>query len=135
MNKADRAQKLSSPNVVTTNASLSVVVPTYNEAGNLPELARRLFSLGFPNLNLVIVDDGSPDGTADVALRLSEEFPGSVQLIERPGKQGLGTAYMAGFARALEDGAGYVVQMDADLSHAPEELPGMVRLLEDSDVA
>ena len=117
-----------------TSASVSVVVPTYNEAANLPELARRLFSLGFPNLTLVIVDDSSPDGTFDVAQRLSGEYHGSVHVINRPSKQGLGTAYLTGFARALEDGADFVVQMDGDLSHAPEEVPGMLRLLEHHDV-
>ena len=134
MNKADQAEDHSSPSVGATSASVSVVVPTYNEAANLPELARRLFSLGFQDLTLVIVDDSSPDGTVDVALRLSEEYHGSVQVIKRPRKQGLGTAYPAGFARALDDGADFIVQMDADLSHAPEEVPSMLRLLEHSDV-
>ena len=134
MNKANRAENLSSPDVGATSASVSVVVPTYNEAANLPELARRLFCLGFPNLTLFIVDDSSPDGTVDVALRLSEDYHGSVQVIKRPSKQGLGTAYLTGFARALEDGADFIVQMDADLSHAPEEVPRMLRLLEHADV-
>ena len=116
MNKANRAENLSSPDVGATSASVSVVVPTYNEAANLPELARRLFCLGFPNLTLFIVDDSSPDGTVDVALRLSEDYHSSVQVIKRPSKQGLGTAYLTGFARALEDGADFIVQMDADLS-------------------
>jgi dolichol-phosphate mannosyltransferase len=134
MNKADRAENPSSPRIGATSASVSVVVPTYNEAANLPELARRLFRLGFPDLTLVIVDDSSPDGTVDVALRLSEQYHGSVQVIKRPRKQGLGTAYPAGFARALENRADYIVQMDADLSHAPEEVPSMIRLLEHSDI-
>ena len=134
MNQADRPENLSLTDVGATSASVSVVVPTYNEAPNLPELAKRLFSLGFPELRLVIVDDSSPDGTADVARRLSHEYHGSVEVIQRPGKQGLGTAYLAGFARALEAGPEYVVQMDADLSHAPEDVPRMLRLLEHSDV-
>jgi dolichol-phosphate mannosyltransferase len=83
---------------------------------------------------LVIVDDSSPDGTVDVAQQLSEEYHGSVRLIERPRKQGLGSAYLEGFDRALESGADYIVQMDADLSHAPEEVPDMLRLLEHCDV-
>ncbi len=134
MNKADRADSLSSPDIGATSASVSVVVPTYNEAANLPELARRLFRLGYPDLTLVIVDDSSPDGTVDVALRLSEEYHGSVQVIKRPRKEGLGTAYPAGFARALENRADYIVQMSADRSNAPEEVPSMARLTEHADV-
>ena len=83
---------------------VAVVVPTYNEADNLPELSRRLFALGIGDLRLYVVDDGSPDGTADVARALSERYDGRVEVISRPGKQGLGTAYIAGFSRALDDG-------------------------------
>jgi dolichol-phosphate mannosyltransferase len=71
-----------------------VVVPTYNEADNLPELARRIFGLGIADARLILVDDGSPDGTAEVARGLTERFDGRVELIERQGKQGLGTAYV-----------------------------------------
>lgn len=134
MNQAELREHPSSADVWANSASISVVVPTYNEAANLPELARRLFSLGFPDLKLVIVDDSSPDGTVDVARRLSKKYHGRVRVIERPMKQGLGTAYLAGFARALADGSDYIVQMDADLSHAPEDVPRMLRLLEHSDV-
>ncbi|MCL0029107.1 polyprenol monophosphomannose synthase [Dehalococcoidia bacterium] len=122
------------PNDGEINTSVAVVVPTYNEAENLPELARRLFGLKLPGLQLVVVDDSSPDGTADVGRRLSEMYQGRVQVIQRPGKQGLGTAYLAGFDQALQDGADYIVQMDADLSHAPEEVPRLIHMLERYDV-
>ncbi len=113
---------------------VAVVVPTYNEAENLPELAGRLFALDLEDLRLFIVDDGSPDGTADVARRLSVEYDNRIEVISRSGKQGLGTAYTAGFSRALQEDIEYVVQMDADLSHVPEEVPRMLAKLDGADV-
>ncbi len=113
---------------------VAVVVPTYNEAENLPELARRLFRQNIGNLILIVVDDNSPDGTAGVAHRLEQQFDGRVQLLLRNTKQGLGTAYVAGFTHALAEGAEYIVQMDADLSHPPESLPGLLHDLETADV-
>ncbi len=113
---------------------LAVVVPTYNEAANLPQLAERLFGLGIPNTTLIVVDDSSPDGTAEVAETLAEELGGRVEVIRRRAKQGLGTAYVDGFRRALAGGADYVVQMDADLSHAPEYIPEFLSALERADV-
>lgn len=109
-------------------------MPTYNEAANMPELVSRLFSLGIAGLRLYVVDDNSPDGTAQVARRLSDERDGRIEVISRQAKLGLGTAYVAGFTRALNDGCEYVVQMDADLSHVPDHLPSMLRKLEDADV-
>lgn len=114
---------------------VAIVVPTYNEAENLPELARRLFSLELQDLRLYIVDDGSPDGTADVARRLSVDYDSRIEVISRSGKLGLGTAYTTGFARALAEDIDYVVQMDADLSHVPEEIPQMLEMLDRFDVA
>lgn len=113
---------------------IAVVIPTYNEAENLPELARRLFALDIPDMRLIFVDDGSPDGTEDAARALSAEYPGRVELIQRGKKLGLGTAYAVGFTRAIEEGADYVVQMDADLSHHPEYIPGFIAALQDADV-
>lgn len=115
-------------------ANIAVVVPTYNEAENLPVLAEALFGLGIPGLRLMVVDDGSPDRTADVARRLAGRYGGRVELIERPGKMGLGTAYVAGFAKVLADGADYIVHMDADLSHPPGTVPAMVESLASADV-
>lgn len=113
---------------------VAVVVPTYNEAANLPELAERIFALGIPNARLIVVDDSSPDGTAQLARELSRKFDGRVEVVQRPGKQGLGTAYVQGFSRALADGAEYVLQMDADLSHTPEYIPSFLEALKDADV-
>ena len=113
---------------------VAVIVPTYNEAANMPELASRLFGLGLADVRLYIVDDASPDGTAAVARRLSGEYGGRIEVISRSGKLGLGTAYVTGFARALEEEVDCIVQMDADLSHAPEETPKMLAMLRSFDV-
>lgn len=98
-----------------------VVTPTYNERQNLEPLVEGL-RRAWAGLEVVVVDDGSPDGTADVA-RLLDARLGGVHLLERSGKQGLASAYVAGFNRALELGADRVVQMDADLSHDPADVP------------
>ena len=112
----------------------AVVVPTYNEADNLSLLVERLFSLDVPGLRLIVVDDNSPDGTADVARALSDQYDNRLDLIERDSKNGLGTAYKVGFRHAIELGADYVIQMDADLSHAPEYIPEFLKALDNADV-
>ena len=112
-----------------------VVVPTYNEAENLPVLAQALFSLGLPDLQLLVVDDASPDGTAEVAEGLRATYPRRVHILRRPSKQGLGTAYVAGFTEALRLGARTIVQMDADLSHPPDSVPALLDCIKESDVA
>ncbi|GGR91501.1 hypothetical protein GCM10010169_39850 [Micromonospora fulviviridis] len=111
------------------DARLTVVVPTYNEAGNLPTLVERLLALPLPGLKVLVADDNSPDGTGEVADKLAIEHPDRVMVVHRPGKEGLGRAYVDGIGRALDDGAEYVAQMDADLSHPPEALPGMLGAL------
>ena len=116
------------------NPLVMVVVPTYNEAENLPELARRIFALDLPNVKMIVVDDGSPDGTGDVARGLAREHRGRVEVIQRGRKLGLGTAYVAGFKKALEEDVDFVVQMDADLSHTPETIPALLDALTDSEV-
>ncbi|GAB4563502.1 MAG: polyprenol monophosphomannose synthase [Anaerolineae bacterium] len=104
--------------------SVAVIVPTYNERENLDPLVRSL--LGLPlDLRVIVVDDASPDGTGAVADALARET-GRVDVIHRPGKLGLGTAYAAGFGRAMELGASYVVTMDADFSHNPSYVPSLV---------
>lgn len=121
---------------------LTVVIPTYNEADNLPLMAEALFDLPIANLQLLVVDDNSPDRTGAVADRLAEKYnrrEGArprLTVIHRAGKGGLGTAYVAGMQRALAEGADYVVQMDADFSHSPEYIPKMlgVMLSTDADV-
>lgn len=103
-----------------------VIIPTYNEIENVEKIVRAVFGLecGF---EILIIDDGSPDGTASAVRMLQGEFPGVLHLIEREGKLGLGTAYLKGFRWALENGYDYIFEMDADFSHAPADLP---RLLE-----
>ncbi|MFL1378600.1 MULTISPECIES: polyprenol monophosphomannose synthase [unclassified Nocardiopsis] len=112
-----------------SRAALTVVVPTYEEAENLPVLVRRLMSLDLPGLRVVVVDDNSPDGTGEVADKLALEFPGRVSVVHRTVKDGLGRAYVAGMTRALEDGAEYVAQMDADLSHPVGYVPQLLGTL------
>lgn len=98
-----------------------VIIPTYNEIENIEAIIRKVFSLE-GNFHVLIIDDGSPDGTAGVVKRLQEEFPERLFLIERAGKQGLGTAYLTGFKWSLENGYDYVFEMDADFSHNPDDL-------------
>jgi len=109
---------------------ITVVVPTYNEADNLPKLVSALFSLPLPALDLLVVDDNSPDGTGQLAEDLAKLFPGRIEVLHRPGKQGLGRAYIAGFRIALKRGADAVLQMDADFSHPVEKIPEMVAAIE-----
>ena len=111
-----------------------VVVPTYNEAVNLRALVDKLLSLNVGNLEILCVDDASPDGTGQIAENLAQEFPGRVHVIHRPGKLGLGTAYIQGFTWALEHGADYVVQMDADFSHSPDYIPQFLGSAQQFDV-
>lgn len=112
-----------------------VVVPTYNERENLPVLAGLLAELPLDGLHLLVVDDGSPDGTGEVADKLAAENPESVGVLHRTAKDGLGRAYIAGMTRALAEGADIVVQMDADLSHPASVIPAMVETLLTRDAA
>lgn len=109
-----------------------VVVPTYNERENLPLIVERLLALN-AGLELLVVDDNSPDGTGDVADALAQAHP-EVQVMHRANREGLGRAYVAAFGWALEKGYAAIVQMDADLSHDPKYLPGMLAQLEESDL-
>lgn len=115
-------------------AKVIAVVPTYNEAKNLPALVQRLLALGMPTLKLLVVDDNSPDGTGELGESLARDHPGRIEVLHRPQKAGLGPAYIQGFQRALEDGADVIVQMDADLSHAPEYIPRFLDALATADV-
>ena len=114
---------------------LTVIIPTYNEAENLPRLVSALFSLPLPDLKILIVDDNSPDGTGEIANILRDENSGKVTLIQRSGKLGLGSAYVVGFGRAISEGAEAVAQMDADFSHPPEKLMDLLEVLQNCDVA
>lgn len=115
---------------------LVAVLPTYNEVGNLAQLAGDLLRLALPGIEvrLLIVDDASPDGTGRLADELSRQAPARVEVLHRNSKQGLGSAYVAGFARALAAGADLVAQMDADHSHDPTVLGAMVEAIRDADV-
>jgi len=110
------------------------LIPTYNEAENLPVLVSALFSQGIPNLNILVLDDNSPDGTGDVAERLSSEYKGRMSVLHRQKKEGLGKAYIQGMRYALDHGADAIGTMDADLSHPPERLPAMLDALKDADL-
>jgi len=114
---------------------ITVVVPTYNEAENLPNIVAALFALPLPDLSLLVVDDHSPDGTGEIAEKFSRETNGRVQVLHRSGKLGLGTAYIQGFKWALEHGAEAVAQMDADFSHPPAKIVELAAALEGCDVA
>tara|TARA_R110002049_G_scaffold25788_2_gene90126 strand:- start:451 stop:1188 length:738 start_codon:yes stop_codon:yes gene_type:complete len=98
-----------------------VVIPTYNEIENIERIIRKVFSLS-KKFDLLIVDDGSPDGTADVVKKLQQEFPNQLHIEERTGKLGLGTAYIHSFHWALKRSYEFVFEMDADFSHNPEDL-------------
>ena len=105
-----------------------VIVPTYNEADNLDELLRQLLALPTP-IGAIVVDDNSPDGTGDMAEQWAAENPNRVHVIHRPAKLGLGTAYIAGFKKAIDDlGAERILTMDADFSHNPRYIPDMIAL-------
>ena len=98
-----------------------VIIPTYNEKENIEKMIRKVFSLKTP-FNLLIVEDNSPDGTAKIVKKLQKEFPKQLHILERKGKLGLGTAYIAGFNWALENGYEYIFEMDCDFSHNPDDL-------------
>ncbi|MEU9046027.1 MULTISPECIES: polyprenol monophosphomannose synthase [unclassified Kitasatospora] len=115
--------------MVEASPKVVVVVPTYNERENLPVLAGLLAELPVPNLHLLVVDDNSPDGTGEIAEKLAADSGGTVGVLHRTEKNGLGRAYLAGMDRALDEGADVVVQMDADLSHPASAIPEMVRTL------
>ncbi len=116
--------------------SALVIIPTYNERENVAAIVQAVFAQSEP-FHILIVDDGSPDGTGQIVRDLQQDFPQTLHLLERQGKNGLGTAYIAGFRWGLTHGYDFIIEMDADFSHNPKDL---VRLLakcrdEDADVA
>lgn len=115
------------------NKNITVVIPTYNEAENLPRLVSALFTLPLP-VSVLVVDDNSPDGTGQIADDLARQYPDRFFVIHRPGRLGFGAAYLTGFQKAIERGADLIVQMDADLSHDPQVLQAMVAKLPECDV-
>lgn len=99
-----------------------VIIPTYNEKENIENIIRAVFGLQ-KVFHILVVEDNSPDGTADIVRRIQKEFPERLFMIERKGKLGLGTAYIAGFRWAIEKKYDYIFEMDADFSHNPDDLP------------
>ena len=113
----------------------TIIIPTYNEIENLPKVVAALFNLPLPELNILVVDDNSPDGTGEIADQLANESDGRLQVLHRKGKLGLGSAYIQGFQRAIDQGAELVGQMDADLSHPVEKIFDLVKTLDVVDIA
>ncbi|MDR0954242.1 MAG: polyprenol monophosphomannose synthase [Rikenellaceae bacterium] len=108
-----------------------VLIPTYNEKENIEEMVRKVMSLA-GGFDVLVIDDASPDGTAQIVEGLQAEFPERLLLLKRAGKEGLGTAYIAGFRRALELEYDYIFEMDADFSHNPDDL---IRMYEAAEVS
>src|SRR5574344_1675026 len=113
-----------------------IIIPTYNERENIENIIRAIFGLD-KVFHILIIDDGSPDGTADIVKRLQTEFDGELHLLQRPKKLGLGTAYITGFKWALEHQYDFIFEMDADFSHDPKDLPRLYKACaeEGGDVA
>ncbi|MDG1296590.1 MAG: polyprenol monophosphomannose synthase [Saprospiraceae bacterium] len=119
----------------TISTSRLVIIPTYNEIENIERMLEKVLSLS-PEFDILIVDDGSPDGTASIVKQKIEQLPKRIHLIERSGKLGLGTAYIAGFEWALKNNYDHIFEMDCDFSHNPDDLIRLdAQLLEGSDLA
>lgn len=112
-----------------------IIIPTYNEKENIEKMIRTICGLE-GNYHILVIDDGSPDGTADIVKRLQKEYPESLFIIERSGKLGLGTAYITGFKWSIEHKYNYIFEMDADFSHNPNDVPKLYRAcLDGADLA
>ena len=112
-----------------------VIIPTYNEKENIRKMVEKVFSLK-PDFDLLIIDDGSPDGTAEIVKTLQQKYTNRLHLLQRQGKQGLGTAYIAGLKWAIEKKYDYIFEMDCDFSHNPDDLPRLLHACENgADVA
>ena len=108
------------------NSDSIIIIPTYNEKENIENIIRAVFGLE-KFFHILIIEDNSPDGTADIVRRLQKEFPERLFMIERKGKLGLGTAYITGFKWAIEKKYDYIFEMDADFSHNPNDLPRLYK--------
>ncbi|MGM0589912.1 MAG: polyprenol monophosphomannose synthase [Bacteroidota bacterium] len=113
-----------------------VIIPTYNESHNIGRIIEHVMRLSEP-IDVLVIDDGSPDGTAEVVKHKQQIYPDQIHLIEREGKQGLGTAYVEGFRYAYTHGYSYICEMDADFSHSPDDLPKLIQTVKqgEADVA
>jgi len=110
-----------------------IVIPTYNEAPNIEQIIDCILFQGIRSVEILVVDDNSPDGTADIVERIARS-ESNVHLLKRPGKAGLGTAYVAGFRYALERDYDYIFEMDADFSHDPDEIPNFLEAIKTCDL-
>jgi len=117
------------PTMICAALKATVCLPTYNERENVERMVRTLHGL---DVNVLVIDDGSPDGTGEIADRLAGELEG-VSVLHRPKKEGLGPAYLAGFARALDEGADLILEMDCDFSHDPNDVPRLIAATADAD--
>ena len=114
-------------------AKTYIVVPTYNEKANIAGLLEKIFGLGLLDLTVLVVDDNSPDGTGQLVEELKNSYP-HLEIFQRQKKDGLGRAYLAGFVLALQRGADYIFEMDADFSHDPKYLPDFLQAIESADL-
>ncbi|NUM25918.1 MAG: polyprenol monophosphomannose synthase [Candidatus Buchananbacteria bacterium] len=114
-------------------AKTYLVIPTYNERGNVQRLLETIFALGINDVHVLIVDDNSPDRTGELVTSLQSRFA-NLELLSRQTKDGLGRAYLAGFEHALRAGAEYIFEMDADFSHDPKYIPDFLRAIESADL-
>ena len=110
-----------------------VIIPTYNESQNIARLLKMIFALEIQGLDVLIVDDNSPDGTAQIITDM-QKSESRLYMLQREKKMGLGTAYVAGFRYALENGYDLVIEMDADFSHDPNELPNFIKASKENDL-
>jgi len=110
-----------------------IIIPTYNEIDNIERMITTLFSL-HQGVHLLIIEDGSPDGTADVVKKYQEQYPEQLHMIQRTGKLGLGTAYVTGFKWALERKYEFVFEMDCDFSHDPAQVPDLLEAAQSNDL-
>jgi dolichol-phosphate mannosyltransferase len=118
-----------------TELKITLITPTYNEAENLPKLLQALFALPLENLNVLVVDDNSKDGTGEIAEDLKKTYKGKLDVMHRAGKLGLGTAYIQGFTRLLVGDSEAIGQIDADFSHEPAKVVELAEALKTCDVA
>jgi len=114
---------------------ITIIIPTYNEAENLPRLIEALFALPLDDLNVLVVDDNSADGTGRIADELALVHPGRISVMHRAGKLGLGSAYIQGFLKLLAGDSDAIGQMDADFSHQPRKVAKLATALQDCDMA
>jgi dolichol-phosphate mannosyltransferase len=112
----------------------TLVIPTYNEIENIQRIIPKIFSQNIDQIDVLVVDDNSPDGTAQACEQMAGSYPGRLHVLKRPGKMGLGSAYLQGFSWALQNGSEALGQMDADFSHPPEKLSEFCQAIESHDV-